>query len=142
RPPREGAQPVGAWQGDGALGYRAALAEAKHEAQVDYVYQVNRRKIELIASLKLHAKGAPLFDTALTLPAGFDVQAVDSERLQDWWRDGQKLRVRFKGATPEMTPLVVYLVREYAAAPQQLDVQPLALDGFANVTGVAAIAAH
>jgi hypothetical protein len=143
RPPKRGAVLVGAWAGAGALGYRAALAQAKHEARVDYVYQVNRRKIELIASMQLHAKGPPLFDAAITLPAGFDVQAVDSDRLQDWWRDGQKLRVRFKGPTPEMTPLVVYLVREYAAAPQQIDVQSLALDAaFAKVTGEAVVAAH
>jgi len=134
--------PVGAWTGREPLKYRIALAASKQEAHVDYVYQVNRRKIELIASMKLEAKGTPLFDAALTLPADFEVQAVDSERLLDWWRDGQKLRVRFKGATPEMTPLVVYLVREYAAAPQQLAVQPLALDGFAKVSGEAVIAAH
>ncbi len=139
---REGVKLAGSWTGAGALGYRTSLAESGHEARVDYVYQVNRRKIELIASLQLHAKDAPLFDVSLTLPANFDVQAVDSVRLQDWWRDGQKLRVRFKDATPEMTPLVVYLVREYAAAPQQLDVQPLALDGFSKVTGEAVIAAH
>jgi autotransporter-associated beta strand protein len=139
---RVGLRLVGAWTGAGALGYRTSLAESGHEARVDYVYQVNRRKIELIASLQLHAKDAPLFDVSLTLPANFDVQAVDSVRLQDWWRDGRKLRVRFKDATPEMTPLVVYLVREYAAAPQQLDVQPLALDGFSKVTGEAVIAAH
>lgn len=138
----DGARAVGAWAGDAALGYRTALAEAKHEARVDYVYQVNRRKIELIASLQLHAKDAPLFDVTLTLPANFEVQAVDSVRLQDWWRDGAKLRVRFKGGTPEMTPLVVYLVREFAAAPQQLAVQPLALDGFFKVTGEAVVAAH
>ncbi|MEO6787080.1 MAG: hypothetical protein ABI318_13195 [Chthoniobacteraceae bacterium] len=136
------ARPVGAWAGDAKLAYRTSLAAAKHEARVDYVYQVNRRKIELIASLQLHAKDAPLFDVTLTLPAGFDVQAVDSARLQDWWRDGAKLHVRFKGGTPPVTPLVVYLVREYAAAPQQLDVQPLALDGFSKVTGEAVIAAH
>ncbi|MCX6979268.1 MAG: hypothetical protein NTV08_00725 [Verrucomicrobia bacterium] len=136
------AKPVGAWAGDAALGYRTSLAEAKHEARVDYVYQVNRRKIELIASLQLHAKDAPLFDVTLTVPANFEVQAVDSVRLQDWWRDGTKLHVRFKGGTPPVTPLVVYLVREYAAAPQQLDVQPLALDGFSKVTGEAVIAAH
>jgi autotransporter-associated beta strand protein len=139
---RIGLRLVGAWTGTGALGYRVSLAESGHEARVDYVYQVNRRKIELIASLQLHAKDAPLFDVSLTLPANFDVQAVDSVRLQDWWRDGRKLRVRFKDTTPEMTPLVVYLVREYAAAPQQLDVQPLALDGFSKVTGEAVIAAH
>lgn len=136
------AKPVGAWAGDAVLGYRTSLAEAKHEARVDYVYQVNRRKIELIASLQLHATDAPLFDVTLTVPANFEVQAVDSVRLQDWWRDGTKLHVRFKGGTPPVTPLVVYLVREYAAAPQQLDVQPLSLDGFSKVTGEAVVAAH
>jgi hypothetical protein len=134
--------PVGAWAGGEPLKYHVEPAATAHEARVDYVYQVNRRTIELIASLKLRARGGPLFGATLTLPAGFDVQAVDSERLQDWWRDGQKLRLRFHGATPEMTPLVVYLVREYATAPQQLDVQPLALDGFARVAGEAVIAAH
>lgn len=134
--------PVGGWTGREPLKYTLSPAVPKHEAQVDYVYQVNRRKIELIASMKLVAKGAPLFDTLLTLPVDFEVQAVDAERLQDWWREGLKLHVRFKGATPEMTPLVVYLVREYTAAPQQLDVRPLALDGFAKVGGEAVIAAH
>ena len=134
--------PVGAWTGGEPLRYRVQAAAPSHEARADYVYQVNRRKIELIASLKLHAKGGPLHDATLTLPEGFDVQAVDGDRLQDWWRDGQKLRARFRGATPESTPLVVYLVREYAAAPQQLDLRPLTLDGFSRVTGEAVIAAH
>jgi hypothetical protein len=139
---REGVKLAGSWTGAGVLGYRTSLAESGHEARVDYVYQVNRRKVDLIASLQLHAKDAPLFEATLTLPENFEVQAVDSARLQDWWRDGRKLRVRFKGETPETTPLVVYLVREYAAAPLQLDVRPLALDGFSKVTGEAVIAAH
>ena len=41
-----------------------------------------------------------------------------------------------------MTPLVVYLVRQYAAAPTELEVRPLTLDGFKKVSGEAVIAAH
>ncbi len=134
--------PVGSWSGAGPLAYRIALDAAKREARTDYVYQVNHRKIELIASMQLFARKEPLLDVTLSLPEGFEVQAVDSERLLDWWRDGAKLRVRFKGATPEKTPLVVYLVRLYAAAPKQLDVQPLVIEGFSKVTGEAVVAGH
>ena len=119
-----------------------ALAEPQREARVDYVYQVDRRKIELIASLQLSAKGDDLLDLTLVLPAEFEVQAVESARLQDWWREGDTLHLRFRGATPEMTPLVVYLVRQYAAAPTQLAVRPLTLEGFKKVSGEAVIAAH
>ena len=133
---------IAAYDGTGALAYRAALAEARREARVDYAYQVNRRKIELIASLQLFAKGDDLRAMTVALPAQFDVQAVQSERLQDWWREGDTLHLRFAGATPEMTPLVVYLVRQYAAAPTELEVQPLVLDGFKKVSGEAVIAAH
>ena len=133
---------IAAYNGEGVLAYRAALVEARREARVDYAYQVNRRKIELIASLQLFAKGDDLRRMTVALPAEFSVQAVQSERLQDWWREGDTLHLRFAGATPEMTPLVVYLVRQYAAAPTELDVQPLTLDGFKKVSGEALIAAH
>ncbi len=133
---------AGVWAGDGALTYQVSIAPLKHEATVHYVYQVNRRKIELVAAMQLQAKGGPLFDAAVSLPAGFEVMSVDSPRLQSWWLEGGKLRVRFLGATPVTTPLVLHLVRLYPTAPQQLDVQPLVLDGFAKVTGDAVIAAH
>ncbi len=133
---------IAAYEGTGELAYRAALAEARREARVDYAYQVNRRKIELIASLQLFAKGDDLRAMTLSVPAQFEVQAVQSERLQDWWREGDALHLRFRGETPEMTPLVVYLVRQYAAAPTEIDVRPLTLDGFKRVSGEAVIAAH
>ena len=132
----------GAWTGEGALKYTTAVATTKHEATVDTVYQVNRRKIELVSSFQLLAKDSPLFDVSLTLPEHFEVQGVESVRLQDWWLESGKLHVRFKGITPEMTPLVVYLVRLYDTAPQQLAVQPVVLDGFVKVSGEAIIAAH
>lgn len=133
---------VGVWAGDGLLGYRVTPAPSKSEARINYVYQVNRRKIELIAAMQLQAKGGPLFDVSVSVPPGFEVLAVDSQRLQDWWREGDRLKVRFRGTTPEATPLVVHLVRLYAAAPRELEVQPLVLDGFVKVTGEAVIAAH
>lgn len=132
----------GAWTGNGELKYTVTQSAPKYEASVDTVYQVNRRKMELVSSFQLLAKSNPLFDVSLTLPEHFEVQGVESDRLQDWWRDGRKLHVRFKGSTPETTPLVIYLVRLYETAPQQLDVEPITLDGFAKVNGEAVIAAH
>jgi len=122
--------------------YRIRQAEIKREARVDYVYQVDRRKIELIASLNLDAKGRDLFSATVSVPAGFSVEAVRGERLADWWLDGNALRVRFSGATPEKTPLMIYLVRRYAAAPEKLELAPLALGEFDTVRGEAVIAAH
>ncbi|MEA3213466.1 MAG: hypothetical protein QOE70_6523 [Chthoniobacter sp.] len=133
---------VAAFAGAGPLGWRAALKEPQREARVDYVYQVNRRKIELIASLQLTVKDDDLFAVTLALPPEFTVQAVQSPRLQDWWLDEQTLHVRFKDETPKTTPLVVYLVRQYAAAPTELEVRPLTLAGFQRITGEAVIAAH
>ncbi len=142
---KSGLHPVAAFATTGTaepLAYRVSAAKLTREAVVNYVYQVNRRKIELIASFGLQSKGRELFDATLTLPADFEVQAVQSERLKDWWRDGDLLRVRFKGATPKQTPLVVYLVKQYASAPDKLELVPLVLEGFAQVRGEAIIAAH
>ena len=122
--------------------YRVRLAEIKREAQVNYVYQVDRRKIELIASLSLDAKGHELFSATVAMPAGFTVQAVQGERLADWWLDGDALRVRFSGATPGKTPLMVYLVRRFSSAPDKLELTPLVVREFAVVRGEAVIAAH
>ena len=122
--------------------YRLRLAPLKYEACVNYVYQVDRRKIELIALMHLDAKGHDLFSATVAVPPGFDIQAVQSERLADWWLDGDALRVRFSGAPPGQTPLMVYLVRRYTSAPEKLELTPLTLREFDTVRGEAVIAAH
>ena len=111
-------------------------------SRIDYLYQVNRRQIELFASLQLTSHGDEIFDAVIDVPAGFVVQTVRSERLQDWWRDGDRLSVRFSGATPPMTALVLYLVRQETSAPAALEVKPLPLAGFHKVTGEGVIAAY
>lgn len=133
---------VAAYAGAGALRYEVARTPARREARIDYVYQVNRRKIELIASLQLDAKGDAIDEASVTLPPEFEVHAVQGDRLAEWWREGDKLSLRFHGATPETTPLVIYLVRQYATAPTDLELRPLQLEGFRQSTGGAVIAAH
>ena len=56
----------------------------------------------LFAFLQLTSHGDEIFDAA-RCPRGSVVQTVRSERLQDWWRDGDRLSVS-AGATP-MTAL-------------------------------------
>jgi autotransporter-associated beta strand protein len=112
--------------GDKALlDYEVRPAKPVNKAEVSYVYLVNHSKIELIAALKLQVKDRALFDAVLTLPADFAVQAVESERIKDWWRDGDALHVRFKGATPEKTQLVLHLVKQFKSVPDALEITPI-----------------
>ena len=138
----QGWRSAGQFAGTGSLGWRLAFAAPRREARIDYLYQVSRRQIELFASLQLTSHGDELFDTAIDVPAGFVVQTVRCDRLQDWWRDGDRLSVRFSGATPPMTALVLYLVRQETAAPAALEVKPLTLAGFHKVAGEGVIAAY
>ena len=72
--PIGGDRVVAAYAGAGQRLPRSRSADPA-QARVDYVYQVNRRKIELIASLQLFARGDDLSTATLSLPAQFDVQA-------------------------------------------------------------------
>ncbi len=137
----DGWNAMAAYTGPGPLGWHLAAAPAHREARVDYLYQVTRRQIELFASMQLFSMGDDLSTAAFDLPPGYTVQTVHSERLQDWWREGDRLRVRFRGDTPEKTVLVLYLVHLEPAAPAALEVKPLGLEGFAKVTGDAIVAA-
>ncbi|MEI8341287.1 MAG: hypothetical protein WCH43_07090, partial [Verrucomicrobiota bacterium] len=136
--------PVAAFSSTGdpsLLSYETGSAKLTNKAEISYVYQVNHSKIELIAALKLQAKDQALYDVALTLPPGFVVQAVESDRLKDWWHEGDRLIVRFKGETPESTPLVVHLVEQFKSVPAALEIKPLALPESWEVTGDGIIAA-
>ncbi len=141
-PEPSGARAVAEFAGAGALDWHAALSSPKWDATVAYLFQVNRRQIELFASFQLFSNGDALYALAMDVPPGFTVQTVQSERLQDWWRDGDHLQIRFKDATPAMTPLVLYLVREEPKIPESLVVKPIVLQGFRKITGDAVITAH
>ncbi len=142
--PPDGFRTIAAYAGTGALAYRVAPAPPKREAQISYLYQIGARQVELFASMQLHARGDDLFALTLELPPGFNVETVQCERPHEWWRDAGRLQVRFRDAAqpPEVTPLVVYLVRRDAAAPATLELRPLRLLGFRKVTGEAVLAAH
>ena len=73
-----------------SLAYEVAAKTVQRSADVHAVYQVNHTKIELVAAMTLDSR-EPLFSATLAMPADFVVQAVESERLRDWWRDGDTL---------------------------------------------------
>ena len=123
------------------LCYNVNPTKPTDKAQISYVYQVTPSKIELIAALNLRAKGRALYDVTLGLPQGFVVQAVESERLKDWWHDSDTLCVRFKGEIPDSTPLVLHLVKQFKTAPDQLEIAPLSLPDPWQVEGDGIIAA-
>src|SRR5439155_13632845 len=89
-----GFAPVAAFSSTSAenLAYEVAAKIVPRSADVHAVYQVNHAKIELVAAITLDSKDA-LFGVTLAVPADFVVQAVESERLRDWWREGGALRV-------------------------------------------------
>ena len=105
------------------------------------MYQVNHSKIELVAALKLSQDGPSLFDIEAGLPPDFVVEAVESDRLKDWWRDGDTLHVRFHGAPCMETPLVLHLVKQYKTVPDQLEIKPVVLPEAWEVEGTGIIAA-
>ena len=97
--------------------------------------------MELFASLQLFAKGDPLFSRRRSGSRPASPWKPCKPRPHDWWREGDRLHVRFRDATPEVTPLVVYLVHREATAPAA---RPRAAHpgGFHKVTGEAVVAAH
>ena len=137
-----GLAPVAAFSSIGGenLAYEVAAKTVQRSADVHAVYQVNHTKIELVAAMTLDSR-EPLFSATLAMPADFAVQAVESERLRDWWRDGDALNVRFRGVAPGQTHLVLHLVKQFAKAPAELEIAPLALADFSDVHGDALIAA-
>jgi len=135
---------VAAFSGTGdreLLDYEVQPAKLSNKAEISYVYQVNHTKIELVAALKLRPDKTSLFDITLGLPADFVVQAVESGRIKDWWREGDALHVRFKGESPAMTPLVLHLVKLYKTSPDELGIKPLTLPAAWEVEGNGIIAA-
>ncbi len=135
-----------AFAGDGTTSvvYSVRGAVEKRLAHVDYLYQVAREKIELAASMRLApAAGSQGLGTVdLRLPTGFAVQAVVSEAVQQWWRDGDVLSLRFRpGNGQAEIPLVVYLVRQFERAPERFTLQPLVAVGFTETDGETVVAA-
>ena len=110
--------------------------------QSDYLYQISASKLEVHAVMRLApARGQDLLQTTVKIPVGFTVARVDSDRLQDWWVDGGELQIRFSGATPEATTLLVGLSQSWAAPPEKLELAPLELDHIGLAKGRAFIAA-
>lgn len=116
--------------------------ELKHEAKVDYLLQVSPSKFEIHAVFGLNAApGEDLLKGSVAVPPGFAVTRVDSDRLQDWWVDGDTLQVRFSGATPPTTTLLLGLAQPWKEVPSSLKFSPVAVQGFSEVKGRGMIAA-
>lgn len=107
----------------------------------DYLYQISPSRLEIHALLGLQpARGADLLSATALIPAGFTVTRVDSDRLQDWWVEDGKLRIRFSGATPEQTTLLLGLAQSWKEPPAMLQIAPIQLENVAKVKGRAQLA--
>ncbi len=124
------------------LGFKTARRTLNSALQADYLYQISPSKLEVHAVFNLKpARGQDLLHTSAIIPNGFTVTRVDSDRLQDWWVDGDRLRIRFSGPTPETTTLLLGLAQPWKEPPVQLELAPVALENIGSVRGRAQIAA-
>ncbi len=129
-----------------ALRYALQARTGGRSAKVDYVYQVATDKVETVAQLQIKSPTSALAEMTIGLPAGSTVQSVRGNRLQEWWRSGDELFVRFSGATPEVTALLVYVARELegdaAGAEQRVTLAPMSLPEIDEVSGNGLVVAH
>lgn len=142
-----GFQPVASFSVSGMedpLGYDVGSRVPRREVTTDYVYQVGAGKLETICQLQLRSPDAALHGTMIRLPAGASLQTVTGNRLQDWWRTGDELFVRFSGDTPEVTALLVHLTKEVGAQEAETGLPALGLPEFPveQVRGGALVVGH
>lgn len=142
-----GFRPVGTFELSGEdepLSFELTEKLPERSAVADYVFQVSEGKLETIGQFQLRSPGAPLHDATLQLPSDSTIQAVEGNRVKDWWRSGDSLFVRFAGETPEITALLVYLASPLDPDSTDSPLQPLALEGFSDeqVTGSGLVVGH
>lgn len=127
-----------------ALAYVLSEETPQRSASVEYVYQVSPGKLETIGQFQIRSPETPLLNLSLALPSGATIQAVEGNRVKDWWRTGDELFVRFAGETPDITALLVYLAEELDADVSAVPVAPFSLVGFEDdqVSGVGLVVAH
>ncbi len=142
-----GFRPVGAYALTGAeeaLTFTLAEETPERRATADYVFQVSREKLETIGQFQLRSPGASLLDFTVGLPAGATIQAVEGNRVKDWWRTGNSLFVRFSGDTPEVTALLVYVTESLDGTAAEVDLSPFSLPDLEaeQVSGSGLVVAH
>ena len=124
------------------LAYDVRARVVERRATTSYVFQVSRGKFELSAGLQLKpAAGEDLLEATVRLPENLTIQGVAGDRLADWWREGDALRLRFSGATPETTMVTLNLTRPLAPEATDVSFAPLKLDGFAKIDGTGLLVA-
>ena len=130
---------------DEALNYQVSDKRAKRSAEAAYVFQLGSGKLETIAQFQVKSPEEALLNLALTIPSEAKIQAVEGNRIKDWWRTGDELFIRFSGATPEVTAVLIYLTREIAdEETATLPVSPFGMKDFEEdeVKGSGLVVAH
>lgn len=126
------------------LTYVLSERNSERSAVAEYLFQAGRGKLETVGQFQLRSPDGPLLSATITLPSDGTIQSVDGNRVRDWWRTGDELFVRFSGATPEVTALLVYITQELDADATEIKVAPFGLVGFADndVSGSGLIVTH
>lgn len=126
------------------LTYVLSERDSKRSAVAEYLFQAGRGKLETVGQFQLRSPDGPLLSATITLPSDGTIQSVDGNRVRDWWRTGDELFVRFSGATPDVTALLVYITQELEVDATEIEVEPFGLVGFEDndVSGSGLIVTH
>jgi hypothetical protein len=124
------------------LAFETKPADAKTSARIDYVYQLSEQKQELAAAIALKRERGAWRQLRVTLPAGMEVQGVNSPQLSAWELHGSDLYLRFSDATGREARVVVYVANAVLKPTPTWSLAPLRLPDVAKLSGTAIVAAH
>lgn len=124
------------------LAFETKPADAKTSARIDYVYQLSEQKQELAAAIALTRERGAWRQLRITLPAGMEVQGVNSPQLSAWELHGSELYLRFNDTTDRVAKVVVYVANAVLKPTQNWTLAALQLSDIEKVGGSAIVAAH
>jgi hypothetical protein len=128
---------IGAYQtsrNDASLTYLVEQRPQEIDWNLDYLFQVESRKIEEIVLVDMEVRRRPLFGLVIEIPAGYRCDNIDGKAIRSWWQEdsqtaGEKSRVdvEFNGAVSGKERMIVHLIRRFEGEPDTLQMEPIRL---------------
>ena len=127
---------------DDTLAIDSKPADAKTEANIDYVYQISEQKLELAAAIALKRERGGWNQLKIGLPAGMEIQSVQGPQIVAWEVQKQELFLLFDSRTGNEAKVVVHVANTVLKAAKNWTIEPLKLEGIQKTHGTAIIATH
>ncbi|MEM1443509.1 MAG: hypothetical protein AAGF67_14280, partial [Verrucomicrobiota bacterium] len=127
-----------------ALAYSAVSVDPERSAAISFVYQVEAEKLETVGRFDIRSPNHPLTSSSFLLPSDSTIQLVEGNRIRDWWLSGDELFIRFAGATPEVTRVLIHLTRQSEEEEEEIVLAPIQPVGISEdgISGEGVIVGH